>query len=147
MSRFRIRFTMRRLIIMVAIIACAIGGERMRRQRRALNSMASFLASHANRELEMVKLDETTALSFDAIAAEQQGFADRESNLRLKQSYQRHVREAKGEAEFMREEAQEFRDDAIRHSRLARKFQRAASRPWQWWRSVDPELKALTRID
>lgn len=145
MPRLRFRFTMRRLMIALAIVACAFGIETMRRRRSALQKTARLLVVEANRDLKLAKALESSACEFDTIVEGQQRNADGEFDLHWKEVWQQYAAVAAHDAKLQRTAAQGFRDKAVKHGRLARKFQHAAVRPWQSWRSLDAELRTLRR--
>ncbi len=145
----RVRFTLRAMMIAVAIVAVTLSGAMMRRRRAAYRERAAFWAKIERGDQEQgVKAFEREAFELDEKAdqlrrdaevyrqraSSKQGDAAMAENVqRMKESL---ATVAKQSANGFRLLAKKYRAQADRHGDLRQKYQNAARHPW---RRVSPD--------
>jgi hypothetical protein len=131
---WRIRFKLRFLMIVVAIVAVAIWAELTRRQWVSDRHMAAFYGKREEINLRNVEIAETEVARLRR-AAEDLREADKGLS-GVSTSSKRRADEMINEAVEFSRMAESLRRQAVRDGKLKDRYRRAASSLWQ---SVEPE--------
>jgi hypothetical protein len=136
----RARFTVRLLMIVVAIVAIALGGEMMRRRWVAYRDMAASCARFEAHLLAVAEEEQSLAAFHKRQAKElkDRAKADKEDTGR-RQTLERTAERETWFATETSAAAAYWRKRAAYYGRLENKHRRAAARPWQSVKSDPPE--------
>lgn len=133
----RLKFTVRMLMVMVAIVAVAFGAEKSRR-RWVLYRMKT--AAYARMEAGLLQAANREEAEADALrrrAEKKREEAERDKAYpQLQRNWLDIAREETMYARMKSEEAESDRRRATFYGRLKEKYKRAANRPWE---SVEPD--------
>lgn len=137
MHSSRLRFTVRILMIVVAVVTAAVWADVMRRRSVAYRSLATAYAEEEASALCSARSADELVASWRRDAEDWRGRGEQEKVFPdIRQYWERAAGQLVERATIMARNAGYWRRRAAIHARLKEKYGRAASRPWE---AVEPD--------
>lgn len=144
MSRFRVRFTTRRLMILIAMIAFCISFVQMRSRWILYHNEAAKWMARADKRIQSAEADFHLALRMDELRAKCSELAKKTQFMDIRARYLQTTKHIEARVKELRDDGRTAREDALNYKKLANRYRQASLRPWL---STDSEGERNSPLD